>query len=213
MTRDEAVALIAGRLGGRTGIDAMIVNELKAAQTMLEGATVLPWFLIVGAIISVIASPLSGRWNISIPFPADFLREVDGVLLEFEDPDVPDKFVPIPKVTFDDQTWLGLEGKSEAYAVFGEYIYPRPAPDAGFRYWFQYHARAASLSTNIENVWLEHIPLLLVGKAGFAIASSLGNAAAAGLFAGDVTKAETDLRNINTAREEASLNRYMGETP
>src|SRR5688572_12731232 len=72
MTRDEAVALIAFRLGDRTDLNDRIIAEMRLAQTELELGPTLPWFL-----LTEMATATLYEGDDTMALPADFLREVD----------------------------------------------------------------------------------------------------------------------------------------
>lgn len=171
MTRDEAVAAIQLQLGFRTTLSSSIILQLQLAQTTLEKGTVLPWFLISeDSYIDTTADEQR------IPIPTDFLEETDEAVLRYvpttvteEDPEVDlvkDDYDVLRKNYLDTSTGAIQSGPPKAYCLMGEYFRIFPTPDDEYRLRMVYYKQDTSLSTNVENGWLKHVPKLLMGLAG-----------------------------------------------
>ena len=194
MTRDDAVAHVKRRLGFFTKRDNEIVIELQTMQRNLEngilipqqtGGIFLPWFLVSEMSTHTITS---GEERIVIP--EDMVNELEeGSLWLFEATAEPeDQWKPLSKDDLDYlKAQLPGEGEPKAYATSGFYFRLKPTPDAASAtskvLKMMYRERDAVLTTpGSENKWLLHAPLLLVGEAGLAIASSLRDTAAVTVF-------------------------------
>ena len=213
MTRDEAVALIQEGLGFRTTLSSNIITHLQLAQETLEKAPTKPWFLISeDSYIDTTAAEQR------LVIPTDFLEEPDQAVLRYI-PDtltdgevdlVKDDYDVLRKNYFDSSTGTIETGEPEAYALQGAYFRIFPTPDDAYTLRMIYYAKADILDTNIENVWLEHIPLLLIGKAGKQIAASLRDKDALAIFAGYENEGRVLLHSQNIARDMANRDMQVG---
>lgn len=175
MTRDEAVSEIQTQLAFRTTLASTIIGHLKQAQSDLELAPTLPWFLVSE---DSYKDTVSGEQR--VPVPLDFLDETDEAVLRYvpttpsaDAPEVDlfkDNYDDLRKAYMDPSTGILKVGPPEAYALLGGYFRVFPTPDAAYRLKMIYYAEDDVLDTNIENQWLKYSPLLLIGKAGKKIA-------------------------------------------
>lgn len=212
MLRDEAVALIAFRLGDRHDLNDQIIRELIAQQTKLELGPTMPWFL-----LTEMATAQAYEGQEMVGLPPDFLREAEEEsALWWYDSTVENDagWTEIFKGGYD---YIKLKypgiGTPTHYAVTGNCIRLRPVPDRDMVLKMLYYAKDVELSSNVANRWLQYAPLLLIGEAGAAIAASVSNQTAMAIFAGEAKQARDALVIQNTAREEANRNRSMGEAP
>jgi hypothetical protein len=187
MTRDEAVSLIQTQLGFRTTGADQIITQLQLAQTILESGPTLPFFL-----VSEDAYAITTDAEQRLLVPSDFLRETDEAVLRY----VPDTIsssnpeVDLDKGDYDDlrklyqDTTTGTTkvGHPEAYCILGNYFRIFPIPDDEYTLHMIYYQQDDLLTSNIENGWLLHAPLLMMGKAGKIIAGALRDTTAWGIF-------------------------------
>ncbi len=218
MTRDEAVAMIKLQLGFRSNQDANIVTCLKLAQTQLELQPVRPWFLISEDNYAVL-TPDEQR----LALPTDFLEEVEDAVLRYV-PDDAESVADEIDLVKDDydvlrknyRNWVnpvnGLAtGAPEAYCLLDGYFRFFPTPDAAYTVHMIYYAGATVLDSNVENAWLKHAPLALMGKAGKMIAvGPLRDATAAQVFADWEAQGSLALHGRNISREQANHTRQIG---
>jgi hypothetical protein len=193
----------------RTNLDSEIIDALQDAQVELERGPTLPWFL--EAEVSSI-STVSGEERVKLP--SDFIREWDDDPLWYYNAsaaDVGDVWVPLAKDELEilRETYPG-SGAPLGYNLDAKYFRLFPTPDAIYVLKMIYYKHDQVLSTNIENLWLEHYPLLLVGMAGGALTSGTRDKDGITLFA----KMEIKNRRImiidTEARTHASKRYVMG---
>lgn len=203
MTRDEAVNEIQTQLAFRTTLASTIIGHLKQAQSELELAPTLPWFLLSE---DSYKDTVSGEQR--VPVPMDFLDETDEAVLRYvpttpstETPErdlIKDDYDELRKFYMDTTTGIMKIGPPEAYALLGDYFRIFPTPDDTYRLRMIYYAADDLLDTNIENQWLKYVPLLLMGKAGKKISMGpLRDQIAYGVF----DSWEKEGRGLLTTRE------------
>lgn len=201
MTRDEAVAEIQQGLGFTTQREDAIITQMKRIQRTLELGRSLPWFLKLQneSFTATIGDDV-------LALPESFLREVDREQFHFPDPTDDNEMIFLEKTTLEEgkRRFAGADaGTPAAYVMLGKsqvIIYPER--DAEYTLTWSYYQSDEVLTSNIENLWLEHAPDVIIGGAGMFIAqdlrdqraeqrfSQLYNAAWAGLFA------ETELLDV-----------------
>lgn len=209
MTRTEAVAVIARRLGNKAGVDTQIIDELKLAQTMLEHGPELPWFLLKASSGLVTVANTQ-----TVAVPSDFLREYDETgglrVLDPTDSNKPKQLEKEDYQTLRNSTWLEETGLPTHYALVGRSWYLFPKPDAVYSLEELYYGQDNLLTTDIENDWLKEAPDLLIASAGLPIAMFLRDKDAVSLFS-DMLKISYDrLQQENTARSVAAMAQFMG---
>jgi hypothetical protein len=216
MTRDEGVAHIKLQMAFRTTLDSTIVSMMQLAQTNLEAMPTKPFFLTSEDSV-INTTPTEQR----IPLPADFLQEIDEAVLRYvplvptetnpEKDLIKDDFDVLRKNFFDPQTGTLLTGSPEAYAILGPYFRIFPTPDAVYPIKMPYYKRDTSLSTNVENGWLKHVPFLLLGAAGKLIAKGpVRDQVADGVFTEWVATGTALLNNLTEARMASNRTYQMG---
>ena len=168
MTRDEAVTIIQQQLGFRTDLTASIITTMKLAQQQLEVGPTLPWFL-----LSEKSFILTAAEEERVPVPTEFIEEYEESALVYVPDDTTAEHVILGKRDLD--TLLkefssvndpAITREPQFYAIRGVYFILFPTPDDIYRIQMTYYKKGLSLDTNIENVWLKHIPYLLIGKTG-----------------------------------------------
>jgi hypothetical protein len=181
MLRDEAVVRIQDGLGFRKDREAEIVRRMQEVQRDLERGKTLPTFMRAEVLSSVSAGALG------FSLPADFLR-ITGERVQVD-----------PSGTSDTRYWRRLSwGSYETIPLIEATVTGSPRYAildivngdvwfdvylaTGQSYYFQYYKKADLLTSNIENVWLEHAPELIIGDAGRRIAADMRNQTAVQLF-------------------------------
>jgi hypothetical protein len=214
MTGQDALTLLMSRLGERTepALRSICLLEMNLAQdTVLEGGSLLPWFL-----ISEEAIGLTTAGERRVDLPDDFIRQIDEEKpLYYRTAEGVD--VELKKGAYDElMSWYGstAAGAPEAYAMRGEYFLLFPAPDAEYTLVMPgYYAKQADIADNTsENPWMKWVPDLVLGLAGIQMAEKhvrLEPEVVAG-FKQDVTVAYDRLNRMEVAREEAGRHRRMG---
>ena len=97
------------------------------------------------------------------------------------------------------------------YDLLGSYFRLRPVPDKIYTIKMTYYQKAALLTTNIENLWLQHASDLLIARAGIKIAGMyIRNQEALAMMMAEEQKAVRRLLVANQAREDANRN-YTAE--
>jgi hypothetical protein len=209
MTRDEAVAIVHQQLGFRSDQANNIVTYMQLAQQTLEKGRTLPWWL--RSERSYIYTTANEQ---RVPIPSDFLREEEGNQLTYipaataENTD----YVPLDKDFADhlEARYLTLTGPPEAYALDGVYFRIFPTPDDAYQIRMVYAKRDTILTSNIENLWLKHLPYLLIGVAGGMMATSLRDKEAQATFRGWAQEGLGLMYAENDAREHTNMDYQIG---
>ncbi len=208
MLRDRAVSRIQQALGFRDDKKAEIVDALQDAQEFLEEAAMLPFFLRteVASITTII-----GEERVEVP--DDFIREWDEDALWYFDGTAPaaDQWVNLVKEELEilrkDQPG---DGAPVAYSLDNRYFRIFPTPDEIFTLKSIYYKHDAILTTNIENLWLDHAPFLLIGMAGTQLAVGFRDSDAITLFAKWEAEGKTALLASSIARDLNNRKLQMG---
>lgn len=164
MTRDEAVARIQDGLGFAERQSDKIILRLQEAQRDLEQGKTLPKFLLREN--QELTTALLAN---EIALPSDYLR--------FSDDYTPFYFSSGFKVnklkvykdfygTFD-RSWNGLRATPPAiFTIRNNVINLINPADGVYTIFWEYYGKAALLTSNIENDWLENASDWLIGLAG-----------------------------------------------
>lgn len=214
MLRSEAIGQIKRGLGFVTAtltlgesIDDIIIKELQNAQRIFEQGKTLPWFLEEVATIPFVSG--TGTYVL----PADFIRERDDDPLYYVD-SATSRPVFIPKGDWAvlAKAWQGVDDDTPlAYATTpGNQFQVFPTPDFSGDFLLKYYKHDVVLDAEMENLWLEHAPEALIGKAGWIIAGNRGNAQAQGVFKAQFTDAWDALFREVVARDTESYRYRMG---
>jgi hypothetical protein len=207
MTRSEAIALMQQQLGFRTDQATNLVTWLKLAQQTLEKGRTLPWWL--RSETSYIYTTANES---RLPLPTQFLREEEGSQLVYVPTDTSSDLVFLDK-DFTDQlekTYQRQTGKPEAYSLDGKYFRIFPIPDAAYQIRMVYSKKDTVLDTDVENLWLQHLPYLLMGVAGGMAASALRDQNAAAVFRGWASEGLQLMYSENEAREHTNQDYQIG---
>lgn len=210
MNRDAAVSRVQRTLGFRADNATEIVDALQDAQVELEQAASLPWFLLTE--VANIATVIDEE---RVELPTDFLQEWEEDPLHYfsttsgvEDEDL---WTPLEKedLGYLRDNWPA-SGAPEAYALDKDYYRIFPTPDAAYTLKHIYYKQDAVLTENVENLWLEHIPFLLIGIAGVQLAVALRDPDAVAMFTLWERKYRDELFRKNEARMHSSRRYIMG---
>jgi hypothetical protein len=218
VTGAEAVALLAGRLGQRTGLDTLILAELNAAQELkLEKAAFFPWFLFKDE-QTLVTVPNQEY----VALPVDFLgfdEEVGG--LYYDDASgASDLWSPVAKDLYADfkerYREISVSSGESAPAVFdiiGTRLYLRPIPTAQQTLRLLYAQKQLPIeNAATTNLWLTHAHDWLLGEAGMMLAAfQTQNPELGSLFATMATAGKQRCSHETTARREAGRQAAMGE--
>jgi hypothetical protein len=132
------------------------------AQTQLQSLPTLPWFL-----TSEDSFTTTTIDEERVLLPTDFLLEAEDARLYYRPDDWPEEDeVELKKEDYDQlkRDFLGVEANvPEAYAILGGYFRIFPLPDAVYTIRMIYMKEDEVLTSNIENGWLKHNPMLLLG--------------------------------------------------
>lgn len=209
MTRDDAVARIKQGLGFRSDRDDECVLMLQEAQRFFEMGKTLPWFLIEEGTLDLVylTDP-----NI-VALPDGFIREVEGRTVYYENDD--GDLVEIKKRSW--ATAFAAYANEEAaapevYVVRASTVYFFPTADADYTFHFPFYKKAAILENpSDENVWLEEVPELLIGEAGYRLAADMRDERAMKMVFDPMRKTAWDsVLRETIAREEAALKQAFG---
>lgn len=208
MTRNEAVQIIADRLGQRSGLADQIVNEMKLAQTKLEHGGFLPWFL---------KAKYDATFDTSPVYIQDgFLREIedtplfsyyddDGVLHDMEK----DFYSTLVAATANGD--IDATGPPEYYAIpDATFIHLFPVPDKSYSGHSRYYAAATALTVDTENAWLKYAPDVLISETGMKIAKFLRDEVAVALFKEDLIVANEKMIRDTVAFNVGAFSAKIG---
>lgn len=209
MTRDEAVTEIQNTLAFRTDKSAEIVLALQRAQTKLEKGAVLPWFL-----QTEVASETTVSGEERVAIPTDFLREWE------EDP----LWYFVVGTGGDDDAWTELakedlalarnkypgSGPPKVYVLDVSYFRIFPTPDDTYTLKMIYYKTDVVLSTDVTNLWLTHLPYLMIGEAGRLFAPGLRDKDAVRQFLEWAAEGRREMLVENEARAHSSRRYVMG---
>lgn len=215
MTRDEAVSRAQMILAFRGDKSQDLINALQDAQLQLEKKATLPWFLLSEmAFISLTVN------EERVLLPSDFLRETEQSALYLHDAsssavNTEDEYITLAKEDLDFlRRTLPGAGTPSAYALDDSYFRLFPTPNQAavdqFKLRQIYYKKGALLTTNIENVWLEHFPWLLIGIGGAMVAAGLRDRDAIGIFAAFEAKEYAIMVDDTEARKHAQRRYIMG---
>lgn len=213
MTRDEAIALIKGRLKRVTDttLDASIIAEMQFVQSQtLEGAAILPWFLLSE---NLSINTVADEERVSVPASAGrpFLREFEEGALWLQDTE--GTWHELKKDDYDAlANALTGTGQPTAYALDGQYFRLKKTPDAVYPLRVKAYLRDLALTSNIENGWLTYAADLLIAETSLIMASKyLRDVDSVPGIVADITMARNRLLVFDEARKQANRSYQMGD--
>lgn len=205
MTRDEAVAIVKGRLArtNNSDITAYVVAEMKLQQSILEESEELPWFL-----LSETGTTTLTAGEERIQLPENFLLEWEDGALYVQETD--GTWTPILKDDYD--AIAGRKsGEDFRYSLAGNYFRILPTVTANKTLKMIYYAADTALSTDVENNWLKYAADLMIARTGIAVASYVKDYEALTLFTQDDARATRRLMMKNEARKHVNRDYAMGD--
>lgn len=178
MDRAAAVRRIQRGLGWRSNLEYDIIMSLQEAQRDLERGKSLPEFLLVeDATLTVTA----GTGEIALP--TNFLRRSSHKLRYTLDNSDKPQFVEWRNLNEALAQWGGADSRSPQVVVLrNSTLLFYPERDKPYTVTWSYYKKDAVLSTNIQNLWLQNAPELLIGLAGMSIAADAKNSNALATF-------------------------------
>ena len=209
MDRDTAVERVQETLGFTTAHTTKIISRLQDAQVDLEKGMTLPWFLRteISSISTVAAEE-------RVKLPSDFLRQWEEDPLWYYNADA-EETADVWKALIKEELEtlrndLPGTGSPQAYSLDDSYFRIFPTPDAAYVLKMIYYKADALLTTNVENLWLEHFPWLLIGIAGAPLAAGLRDKEAVSVFAALEAKHHAKMVVDTEARIHAGRRYVMG---
>jgi hypothetical protein len=207
MLRDAAVARVKQLLGFKQDLDPEIVQAMIETQEDLERSSELPFFLRKNYVGLVTAEN-----NPVVNVPADFIREWDDDQM-FVMNELLDEF-PVVK---DQEGYLRLrwpinqgQGMPQKYArVYREFHF-YPTPNLIYELNGAYYAKAESLSSNIENVWLKELPFILIARSGLLVGGGLRDKEGIAIFSTMNDMMTTKLHQMTAADDAAGSRPVVG---
>lgn len=179
MQRDEAVTIVARRLGNRTDLNSAIIAEMQLAQSTFEHhwpSDTYPWFLLTES-----ASTSTNTDDERVQLPSDFIQEVEEAALWIQQDD--GSYLEMCKYDLDTlRRAEPASGRPRKYAVLGQYIHFWPVPDSTYAIKMIYVAEDTVLDSNVENKWLKYAPELLIAATGLRMAAYVQNKIVMDLF-------------------------------
>jgi hypothetical protein len=209
MTKSEAVEQVKMLLGFRRSLDSDIVTQLSLAQRYLELGPTIPWFLL--AEVNSTITTVGGR---RIVVPEDFIREYEEGALWYA-PDGENEVA----LTKDDNDYLmdyygtTAEGEPKAYSLDGKYFKIYPLPDDEYTVKLLYYKHDTPISTLVDDatcLWLTNAPDCIIGRAGFMLATGLGNKIAMEAFKSLEATGRVTLYNENESRKHVNRTYQIG---
>ena len=195
MLRDEAVQIIANRLGQRTGLDSQIVAEIQLAQARLEQEPFLPWFL---ETIESVTFTAGADYSL----PSDCLRLTQvgvfvlsgGVYYQLEGKDY--DYLRRSQA-------LLTAARPEYFAIQGGTLHLFPLPDINYSARVGMASKAIVLTTNTTNGWLQYAADVLISLAGERMAKFLRDWPIADKFKEERVEALGRLAMMDEARRQS----------
>jgi hypothetical protein len=210
MTRDQMTDRMKIILGFKLGtsLDTQLVTEIQNAQSELEQEAELPWFL------KKAYSGLSTVANLqTVNVPTDFLKEFQDDQLFLRNSANEETAVVADQQGFLRIRYPISEGSDtpKGYAIVNRVFYFYPIPNDAYSIQGTYFGADTVLSTGgSTNQWSINLPEILIGKAGFVIASGLRDTNAMQHFAGMLGRATQKLNEMNTSDEAAGSKPVAG---
>lgn len=206
MLRDAAISILQGRLGNRSDLATIAIEEMKLAQEdELERHHWLPWFLEVEYNTATARAP-EGR----LPLPLDFLGEIEDEGLSIRTL-TETKWRPLNRVAADEaERDPANPSAPDSYTLSGENVILLPVViDQDYQVSWKFYGKAETLDTNIENKWLKYAPKLLIAATGEMLCPYLERYDLIPVFQGQKKEAWDTLYRLHTQREETNRSRVM----
>ena len=184
MLRDVAIARVQQGLGFTSTLFDAIVLRMQEEQRDLERGKTLPRFLLLE---DQTLSLLSGNTDVNLP--STFLRRSEFDL----------RYTPTGTTKSKNIPWKRFDEAYEAISEDSDAAGPKvailrnttirflPEADRNYTITWTFYQKGAILDANVENLWLQYAPELIIGGAGLRIAKDKRDPNAIALF-GDMYK-------------------------
>ena len=208
MTRDEARKQIQDMLGHRGDLVDDIERAFRFVQGELESEATLPFFLrkVDDTFVTIAGDNIIER-------PDDYIRlwDEDPFSIIFTNEDGAQYNVPLKKGS---QRYLRQRFTGETFPMgfseVGTQLQLFPVPTQEYPLIISYYANDTPLVANIENNWLKYLPGLMIGRAGFIVATGIRDQNAQTLFGGLAAAGTEKLAQMTTAQDEAGSRPVIG---
>lgn len=214
MTRDEARALVAARLGFRTDLNDTIDLELQLVQSeeLEDDNEFKPWFLFTDYTDPTFVTTAGQDY---VQLPGNFLLQIEDTFLYFQEPEATGTEFPWSPVRANllaeimSQDEVG--GVPGFVTIQGDRLYIRPTPQEAYTLRLFYYRADDVLSSNVTNLWLTHAVEWLVSSTAAKIADSyLQDEATAQRQANSAAKARKRIWLQSESRANTGLDLIKG---
>lgn len=175
MTRDEARALVAARLGFRTDLNDTIDLELQLVQAeeLEDDHEFKPWFLFTDYTDATFVTTPGQDY---VQLPEDFLLQIEDTFLYFQEPEATGTEFPwspvranlLAEVMAQDE----VGGVPSFVTVQGSRLYIRPTPQEVYTLRLFYYRADTALTGDITNLWLTHAVEWMISSTAAKIADA-----------------------------------------
>jgi hypothetical protein len=212
MIRDDAIALVASRVGQRTDLNTAIQLEMSLVivTKLEENPAITPWFLRTTKSDLVTVADVD-----TVALPADFIVQQEDRALQYYD-EAGAKWVNLKKMLYEflDQKYEdAAHAAPAAYNIDGLLIALRPVPDAIYTLRLRYYQHdPLVVANNVETLWLKYAPDLVIAATCATVAKGqLHDMELAASFDSEIAGAWRRLSVLNEAREHTGMTYEMGE--
>lgn len=207
MTLDDIKEMIAGRLGQRTDLDAMIYREVRQAQRTLEKTPPYPWFLLTS-----LSTDYSTQSN---TLPTDFIETLDDTLYILKATADVTAYTTPARVTGGYLehviTSSTNTGRPRNFTLLGTSLFLYGPPDVSYSVFLPYYAKDDVLAGALsENLWTTYAEDVLIAIAGRQVARNIRDAERAAEFYDDGVEAKKRMGQETTSRLEAMRRAVIG---
>lgn len=217
-TIDEIITRIGRRLrrgvASGSNFQGEIIDELVAAQSKLEEAPTLPWFLQHEETEAQAAN--AETIDVVAELEATFIRFLDDDPLLYLDPtgaaDELFEVVQNSELRIMKQRFPGTALVPEEFVLVGKDIFLRPIPTQAITYTVRFYRRDPTApAEGATTLWSTNFSDLLMNMAGVEIAWTLRDNDAFARFERDLALARTAFIKVVAARENAGQVHVMGD--
>jgi hypothetical protein len=201
MTPQAIADSISRQMGFRTDLEPHILAEMQIAQERLEKELfhTKPWFLLTEV------ETTEGCEDERLAVPADFLVEYeDGTLWIYDTvTDPTDPWIELHKDSYDIlKARLIGTGRPQCYSLVGKYFRLHPTPDQEYFFKMIYYVQDVAISSlaSEPNLWLTHVPGMIMARTGLKIAQSYYNAQREASFKEEYLEAMSSFHRENIHR-------------
>ncbi|XAI96491.1 hypothetical protein [Microcystis phage Mel-JY34] len=173
MTRDEARALVAAKVGFRTDLNATIDLELQLVQreTLETDHEFKPWFLFADYTDPTFVTTPGVDY---VSLPSDFLLQIEDTFLYFQEPNATGNEFPWSPIRAnllsEVMAQITTDGVPSFCSVQGSRLYIRPTPQEAYALRLFYFKSEPVPTGGGTNLWLTHSPTWLINATASKIA-------------------------------------------